>query len=233
MKTPAAPPADRNLLIHKEFLRTLPEPLTRALEARAAAKRFADGELIFRRGDPGHGLYGVRSGRVRVVGRGAGGRALVLTVLAPGEWFGELSLFDGMPRTHDNLALGDTELWFVPKREFHALLAERPDFAIPFAELLSRRVRMMFRFVEDAVLLELPARLAKRLLELAADHGDAAAAGSVAIDLHLPQEDLAAMVGATREAVGRHLKRFEREGWIELAYGRVVVRSRDGLASLL
>ena len=222
-----------NLLIHKEFLRTLPEPLTRALEQRAVVKRFADGEVIFRRGDPAHGFFGVRKGKVQVLGRGSEGREFVLTVLAPGEWFGELSLFDGLPRTHDNLAMGETELWHVPERDFHALLRDEPGFWPPFAELLSHRVRMLFGLIEDSVLLDLPTRLAKRILELAADHGAEGADGSVSIELHLPQEDLAAMVGATREAVGRHLKRFEREGWIELAYGRMLLRSRTGLASLL
>ena len=222
-----------NLLIHKDFLRTLPPELTAELEARAVTRRFDDGAVIFRRGDDAHGLYGVRSGRVQVLGMGGEGRELVLTVLAPGEWFGELSLFDGLPRTHDNVAVGETELYFVPDRDFHALLRERPEFWPPFAELMSRRVRMLFTILEDAVLLDLPTRLAKRILELAGDHGTEQPGGGVAIDLHLPQEGLAAMVGATREAVGRHLKRFEREGWIELAYGRLVIRSRAGLASLL
>ncbi len=222
-----------NLLIHKEFLRTLPESLTSELEARAVPKRFADGAVIFRRGDEAHGLLGVRAGRVQVLGRGADGREFVLTVLGPGEWFGELSLFDGLPRTHDNVAMGDTELWLVPRRDFRELLREHPEFWPPFAELLSHRVLMLFGLLEDAVLLDLPTRLAKRVLELAADHGAERQGGGVAIDLHLPQEDLAAMLGATREAVGRHLKRFEREGWIELSYGRLVVLSREGLASLL
>ena len=222
-----------NLLIHKDFLRTLPEPLTRELERRAVLRRYADGEVIFRRGDEGAGCYGVRSGRVQVLAPGADGREFVLTLLAPGEWFGELSLFDGLPRTHDNTARGDTELWFVPKRDFHQLLREHPEFHAPFEELLSHRVRMLFRYAEDAVMLDLPGRLAKRILELAGDHGAERPDRGIAIDLHLSQEDLAAMVGATREAVGRHLKRWERQGWVELAYGRLVVLSRDGLASLL
>ena len=221
------------LLLHTHFLRTLPEELMAALEGLAVTKRYADGDVIFRRGDEAHGLFGVRSGRVQVLSQGADGRDWLLTVLAPGEWFGEISLFDGLPRTHDNVAVGDTELWFVPKREFRALLDERPEFVRPFAELLSHRVRMLFHFVQDAVLLDLPQRLAKRVLELAGDHGAERADAAVAIDLHLPQEDLAAMVGATREAVGRHLKRWEREGWIELAYGRLVVRNEAGLRSLL
>ena len=221
-----------NLLSHKDFLRVLSPELAAALEARAQPRRFPDGSVIFRRGDAAHGLYGVRSGRVQVLGRGADGREHVLTVLTAGEWFGELSLFDGLPRTHDNVALGDTELWLVPTAEFHALLRERPESYPEFAELMSHRVRMLFAFLEDAVLLDLPQRLAKRILELAADHG-AAGEASVAIDLHLPQEGLAAMVGATREAVGRHLKRWEREGWIRLAYGRLEVLDERALAGLL
>ena len=221
------------LLIHKDFLRTLPEAITTALEARAVRRRFADGDVIFRRGDPGHGLFGVAAGRVQVLGHGADGREFVLTVLGPGEWFGELSLFDGLPRTHDNVAIGETELFSVDSREVEALLRAHPEFWPPFAELMSHRVRMLFGLLEDAVLLDLPTRLAKRLLELAGDHGEPADDGGILIDVHLPQEDLAAMVGATREAVGRHLKRFEREGWVEVAYGRITLRDREGLSSML
>ncbi|MEM9177963.1 MAG: Crp/Fnr family transcriptional regulator [Myxococcota bacterium] len=221
------------LLIHKEFLRTLPETITTALEARAVRRRFADGDVIFRRGDPGHGLLGVVSGRVQVLGHGADGREFVLTVLSPGEWFGELSFFDGLPRTHDNVAIGDTELFSVESREVESLLRAHPEFWPPFAELMSHRVRMLFGLLEDSVLLDLPTRLAKRLLQLAGDHGEDAGNGGIAIDVHLPQEDLAAMVGATREAVGRHLKRFEREGFLEIAYGRIVLRDPEGLSALL
>ena len=221
------------LLIHKDFLRTLPESLTAALEARAVPRRFADGDVIFRRGDGGRSLFGVVSGRVQVLGHGADGREFVLTVLGPGEWFGELSLFDGLSRTHDNVAIGDTELLAVESREVEALLRAQPEFWPPFAELMSHRIRMLFGLLEDAVLLDLPTRLAKRLLELAGDHGTTAEDGTIEIDVHLPQEDLASMVGATREAVGRHLKRFEREGWIGVAYGRIVLRDRDALASTL
>lgn len=222
-----------DLRTHRETLQAFPKELTDRLEARAIARRYADGDVIFRRGDPAHGFFGVRSGRIQVLGRGAGGREFVLTVLPPGAWFGELSLFDDLPRTHDTIALGDCELWFVPARDFRTLLHDHPEDYAHFAELLSHRVRMLFGFVEDAVLLDLPARLAKRILELAGDHGAVGEGDEVPLDLHLPQEGLAAMVGARREAVGRHLKRFEREGWIRLAYGRLVVLSRSGLASLL
>ena len=225
--------SESRLLVHREFLRTLPEAVTQALEGLARLRSFADQEVIFRRGDEADGFYGVKRGRVQVTGPSADGREHVLTVLAPGEWFGELSMLDDLPRTHDNLAVGETELWFVPKPEFRELLREHPEFWPHFAELLSRRVRMLFDLLEDVVLLELPRRLAKRLLEIAGDHGRDLEGGGLAIDLHLPQERLAAMVGATREATGRHLRRWEREGWIELAYGRLEVRDPQALRSLI
>ncbi len=221
-----------NLLIHNEFLRVLPEDLTRQLRARAVRKTYRDGDVIFRRGDEGHGLFGVEAGAVQVLGSSPDGRALVLTVLGPGEWFGELSLFDGLPRTHDNVAKGATRLWFVPRREFFAVLDERPEYQRAFLELMSHRVRMLFTLLEDLVLKDLPSRLAKRLLELAADHGRPTAGGGVRIELHLPQEELASMLGATREAIGRHLKRWERDGAIALAYGRITVTNPEALERL-
>ncbi len=227
----------RKPLIQNKLSRTLPEPLTWALEGLAQPRSFEDGEAIYRSGDEAYGLFGVRSGRLQLIAHSGDGKPFVLTVLAPGEWFGELSLFDDLPRTHDTLAVGDCELWFVPKREFRALLRERPEFYAPFLEFLSHRVRLLFALIEDAMLLDLPQRLAKRVLELSASHGVASHAtdadGEVVVDMHLPQEDLAAMVGATREAVGRHLKRWERKGWIRLAYGRIVVVDPSGLASIL
>ncbi|MEM7409269.1 MAG: Crp/Fnr family transcriptional regulator [Myxococcota bacterium] len=225
--------SESRLLVHRDFLRNLPKAVTDALESQAQLRRLADQEAVFRRGDDADGLYGVKRGSIQVIGPSPDGREHVLTVLSTGEWFGELSMMDDLPRTHDNLAVGETELWFVPKRAFRALLDEHPEFWPHFAELLSRRVRMLFELLEDAVLLELPRRLAKRLLEIAGDHGRERPDGAVAIELHLPQEKLAAMVGATREATGRHLRRWETDGWIRIAYGRIEILDRDALRGLI
>lgn len=222
---------DPNLLSHKEFLRVLPPEVEARLQERAVRKRVADGTRIFDRSSPIDGLYGVISGQVSVFGAGPEGRPFVLTVLGPGEWFGEISLFDGLPRTHENVARGDVEFWFVSKRDFHDLLAREPQLYAPFVELLCRRIRMTFTFIDDMVFRDLPERLAKRLLELIADHGEPADAGAHRA-IRVPQEELSFMLNASREAVGRHLKAWEREGWLRLEYGRIVVCEPDRLRGL-
>lgn len=198
------------------------------LEGRCVRKRLADGQRLFSRGDAPDGLYGLVRGQIRVVGRGPEGRELLLILLDPGQWFGEISLFDGLPRTHDAFARGETELLVLPRRDFRAILDASPELYRPFLELLCHRLRMAFSMIEDATLLDLGARLARRLLGILDDHGEAAEDG-MRIALHLPQEDLARMIGATREAVGRHLKAWEREGVIRLEYGRIVVLDRAAL----
>lgn len=219
------------LLTSNAFLRVLPAPVLAQLEGRCVRKRLADGQCLFSRGDAPDGLYGLVRGQIRVVGRGPDGRELLLILLDPGQWFGEISLFDGLPRTHDAYARGETELLVLPRRDFRDILDASPALYRPFLELLCHRLRMAFAMIEDATLLDLGARLARRLLGLLDDHGEEAEDG-MRIALHLPQEDLARMIGATREAVGRHLKAWEREGVIRLEYGRIVVRERAMLDEL-
>ena len=218
--------------MHKELLR-LPTPLNDALENLGVVRRYRDGAAIFRCGDDAHGLFGVRSGGVQMLGRDAHGGKSVLTVLAPAEWFGEISLIDGRPREVDAVSSGDSELWFVPKRELAEFLRTHPEFYLPVAQLLTMKIRMLCRLWEDTVRLDAEGRLATRVLELARNHGCERPGQGIAIDLHLSHENLAAMIGTTRETVGRHLKRWERLGWVKVAYGRLLIRSSEDLVSLI
>lgn len=206
----------------------LPDDVLRRLESRCVRKRLADGQCLFSRGDPPDGLYGIERGQVRVMGRAPDGRELVVILLDPGQWFGEISLFDGLPRTHDAYARGETEVLLVPRRSFRELLDAQPSLYPAFVTLLCRRLRMAFAVMEDTALLGLGPRLARRLLGVLDDHGEPVPDGTRCA-IHLPQEELARMLGATREAVGRHLKAWERSGWIRLEYGRIVVCERAAL----
>ncbi|MDJ0785700.1 MAG: Crp/Fnr family transcriptional regulator [Myxococcota bacterium] len=220
------------LLSHEDMRQALPPPIVETLRGKAVRKRFSDGDWVFRVDSPIEGFWGVVSGQLAVVAHGADGREVVLTYLGPGEWFGEISLLDDLPRTHGSRAKGDTELLLVPRREFKALLEQDPGLYRAIALLLCQRLRLAFGLIEDSLLRDLPSRLAKRLLELAKDHGRGSTSG-VAIGLHLPQEEIGTLLGATREAVSKHLKRFEREGWIRLARGRVEITDAESLRRLL
>ena len=204
----------------------LPGDAAAELIQHAVRRRLADGALVHARGDAPDGLYQVVRGRVRISAVSGAGRELVLTILEPGSWFGEISLLDGLPRTHDAHAVGDTELLLVPRDRFDALLARRPALLAHVVRLLCRRLRLVLAALEDAALLPLPARLAKRLL--GAPAGDPAAPG-----LALPQGELARLLGTSRQSVSKILKAWERRGWVGVAYGKVTVVDAEALAALV
>lgn len=223
----------RELLLSTDFLRVLPEDVIARLESACVRKRVADGEAVLRRGAKPDALYGVVHGELRVLARSSRGRELVVTLLGPGQWFGEISLLDGLPRTHDVVARGDAEVLVLPGRDFRALLDDDPRLYAHFVALLCRKLRLTFALLEDSVMLSLPGRLAKRLLGLAADHKASESGDAGEIGAHLPQEELARIVGSSRESVARHLAEWQRNGWIETRYGRVRLLDADALRAIV
>ena len=165
------------LLQKNRWFRGLPADAISEMVGMARLRRLDDGQLLHAQGDLPDGLYGVSKGAMRISNTGADGREALLTVLAPGQWFGEISLFDGLPRTHDAHAMGATELLVIPRRDFQQLLERRPELYPHFMQLLCKRLRQSFNMLEDSALLPLPARLAKRLLMHAQYYGELGPAG--------------------------------------------------------
>jgi CRP-like cAMP-binding protein len=227
------PDEKRKHLSGHAFFRDLDATLVVEVASRAVAKRLADGARLFAKGDPPDGLYGVIAGAVRVSSASADGKEMLVTVLDPGQWFGEISLFDGLPRTHDAHAKGETTLLLLPRRDFQDLLERRPALYPHFTRQLCARLRRVFAALEDAAFLDVASHLARRLLEMSQVPSVATAESDGATAVRLPQEELARLLGATRESVGKVLKSWERQGLVELAYGRVVIRDRDGLAAMV
>jgi CRP-like cAMP-binding protein len=219
-------------LANHGLLRDLPPDVVQKVAALSLARTLADGALIHAKGDEPDGLYGIVSGKVKISSHTRGGREIVLTVLEPGQWFGEISLFDGLPRTHDAHAEGETVLVMLPRRDFHRLLERHPHLWGHIVRLLCRRIRVCFTLLEETTFLGLAARLAKRLLYLAESHGRQEPGGTL-IDLHLPQEELGRMMGKTRESIGKQLKRWQRSGLIAVKYGSIVIRDRARLQDLV
>ena len=156
------------------------------------------------------------------------GRQTTLTYAEPGTWFGDIALFDGLPRTHDAHAHGDTTLLVVRKADFHALLAAHTELYDALLRLNCRRLRLMFDAIEDLNSLPLAARLAKQILLLARSYG-VAQGGEVRIGLALAQEDLAQLLGASRQRVNQELKALERDGALRIEPTRLVVLDREKL----
>ena len=204
----------------------LPAADRKALVAACERVHLAAGEMLFRQGDvvpPGQGaFYGVLRGGIKASSLREDGKEAILVVLEAGNWFGEISLIDGQPRTHDATAVGDTEVLALPRPAFDRMM-QRPPFALAACRLLAGRVRSLYGMVEDATLRSTRARVARRLLLLA--RGDATQARDARPVVPVSQEALAMMLGVSRQTLSKELQQLAREGTIELGYGRIAIAS--------
>jgi CRP/FNR family cyclic AMP-dependent transcriptional regulator len=205
--------------------------LRSAILARATVRRLRDGATMTVRGAPPDEWCGVASGAVRISTVSLSGKQVTLTYVEPGVWVGDISLFDGLPHTHDANAHGETTLLVVRKADFKELLAQHSELYDALLRLQCRRLRLMFDVFEDLNTRPLAARLAKQILYLARRHG-IEEGGETRIGLQLAQEDLAQMLGASRQRVNQELKSFERDGALRVEPTRLVVLSRDKLLAL-
>ncbi|MBX3637227.1 MAG: Crp/Fnr family transcriptional regulator [Rubrivivax sp.] len=205
--------------------------LRSAILARATVRRLTDGDALAARGTPAQEWCGVARGAVRISVVSLSGKQVTLTYAEPGTWFGDIALFDGLPRTHDAHAHGATTLFVVRKADFRELLAQHVELYDALLRLNCRRLRLMFDQIEDLATRPLQARLAKQVLLLAKSYGTTHGE-EVRIGLALAQEDLAQLLGASRQRVNQELKGFERDGAVRVEPTRLVVLSREKLLAI-
>ncbi len=201
----------------------------------AYVKRYKDGDLIAARGDPPEEWIACAKGAVRVSSTSISGKQITLTYVEPGIWFGDVSIFDGDRRTHDAYAHGDTTILAVAKADFKKILAIHPELYEALLRLNARRIRQLYGLVEDLNTLPLRARLAKQLVHLARSYGipSLSDGDETRIGLHLAQEELAQLLGASRQRVNQELKAMERENTIRIEPGGLVIRDRSALIRLI
>lgn len=197
-------------------------------------KRFRDGDLISARGDPPEDWIACAKGAVRVSSTSLSGKKVTLTYVEPGIWFGDVSIFDGDRRTHDAYAHGETTTLCVAKADFKKILAEHAELYEALLRLHARRIRQLYGLVEDLNTLPLRARLAKQLLHLVRSYGlpSLSEGSDIRIGLQLAQEELAQLLGASRQRVNQELKSMEREDIIRIEPGGLVVRDRPALMKI-
>ncbi len=212
----ASLPSDSSLM-------RLPQEVQRTLLAVAHRRLLAPGESLFLKGSAPDALFGVLSGSLRVSVVAANGREAVIAMLEAEHWFGEVSLLVGQERVYDTYAVEATEMAVVGAADFHRLIVTQPAVHMAFTRLVCLRLRQALSWIDDAILKPLPVRLAHRLLTLDARAGDARRGQSV---LGVSQEDLAFMLGVSRQSVNRQLKLWEREAILRLDYRRVVLLDR-------
>ncbi|MCT4501041.1 Crp/Fnr family transcriptional regulator [Pseudomonas sivasensis] len=204
----------------------LPVDLQRSLLAAARLRTLAAGQCLFKRGDPPCGLYAVLEGAVRISAVNAQGKEAVLSLVETPYWFGEICLFDNLPRTHDALAMGPCTLLQVPQAAMLTILEDHPAYWRDMALLMSHKLRLSLINIEQMSLMPASARLAHRLLMIAQGYGEIDQARRT---LQLPQEDLAAMLGLSRQTTNSLLKALEQQGLIGLSYGAIEVLDLRGL----
>lgn len=225
--TPAqAAPLQSNL-----WFVALPVHVRQAIVESATVLTLADGEYSHRKDHVADGWFGILSGAIKISSTSPEGREAVLAFLEPGNWFGEISLFDGLPRTHDGIAHGPTELLKVAPKEFHDLLDDYPELALHFLKLQSSRLRLLFAAMDDVNMLPFDSRLAKQLVNLGRSYGVAEAEG-IRINLHLPQEDLAQLLGTSRQRVNALLSDWAKKNWIAVHYGHITLIDNAALKQL-
>jgi CRP-like cAMP-binding protein len=209
----------------------LSPPLRDAILSRAVVRRVADGAVLSARGAAADEWCGVAKGAVRVSSVSLAGKQITLTYVEPGTWFGDISLFDGLPRTHDAHAHGETTLLVIRRADFKDLLSQHAELYDALLRLNCRRLRLLFDVVEDLNTRPLAARLAKQILLLARSYG-IAQGEEIRIGLQLAQEDLAQLLGASRQRDNQELKSFERDGAVRIEPTRLVVLSRPKLLAI-
>jgi CRP-like cAMP-binding protein len=180
------------------------------------------GEVIFHEGDEADGLYGVLDGRIIVTVDSPDGKELTLNSFGPGAFFGEIAFLDGRGRSATALAREPSRLIFLGRAAFLPFLRQRPDAALRTIAFLCERLRRTTQLVQDSTFLDVPTRLAKQLAAIAQEYGERDGR-SGALALNVSQQELAQMLGVSREIVSRQLAVWRQAGAIEIGRGRVVV----------
>ncbi|NNE72617.1 MAG: Crp/Fnr family transcriptional regulator [Acidimicrobiales bacterium] len=213
---------DSTLLTSSELFADLPtEALDGLLEA-TTTRDLRRGDVIFAEDDESDELYIVEEGRIAIANRSIDGRESVVALMEPGDLFGEMPLFDGMGRSAEARALERSKVAALPYAPVRELYERSPDQLWHVVAMLARRLRNMDSALADSVFLDVTGRTAKRLLELAGDADE--------FVLPITQEELAGMVGASRERVNKAIASFVKLGWIEQVDRRYVITNRQQLS---
>jgi CRP/FNR family cyclic AMP-dependent transcriptional regulator len=187
------------------------------------------GTTLFQEGEPGDSLYIVLEGKVKLGRRSSDGRENLVAVMGPADQFGELSLFDPGPRTATAVVVTDARLARLPKQALQTWVQERPQIAIQLLHVIARRLRRTNTMLADLIFVDVPGRVAKQLLLLAQKFGSVDS-GQLRVTHDLTQEELAQLVGASRETVNKALADFASRGWLRLEGKSVVILDRERLA---
>jgi CRP-like cAMP-binding protein len=212
---------DPQLLADVDLFRSLSPEAVQRVVAASVSRSLRRGDVLFQEDDDGTELFVVESGRIAIANRSPDGRESVVALMEPGDLFGEMALFDGLGRSAHARSLETSVVHAIPFRAIRDELEADPELLWGVVEMLARRLRSMDNALADAVFLDVTGRTAKRLLELAGDADE--------FTLPVTQEELAGLVGASRERVNKALASFIRLGWVEQRDRRYTITDREQL----
>jgi CRP/FNR family cyclic AMP-dependent transcriptional regulator len=212
---------DRSLLSDVELFRGISADDLDSLVAVTDERSFSRGDVVFLEGDEPNELFVVVSGRIAMANRSIDGRESVIALMEAGDLFGDMPLFDGLERSADARVLEPSEVIAIPYAPLRSTFEARPELLWNVVRLLALRLRNTDEALADSVFLDVTGRTAKRLLELAGDADE--------FSLPVTQEELAGMVGASRERVNKAIASFVKLGWIEQAERRYRITNREEL----
>ena len=200
---------DIEVLRNVELFGVLTDEQLATVAGAASTRRLSRNDVLFTEADTPLELFVVVAGRVAIANRAADGRESVVALMEPGDLFGEMPLFDDLPRSAEARALESSELVVVPYAPLRTIYEAQPQLLWQVVGLLAQRLRATDEALADSVFLDVTGRTAKRILELSGGSDD----------FHLPvtQEELSGMVGASRERVNKAISSFVRLGWIDQA----------------
>ncbi len=216
-------PVSTALLRTVPLFAALPEEQLRTLVPVVTRRSAARGTPVIAAGDPTDSLYLVIAGRLKVIIADSEGKEVILSILGPGEFFGEMGLIDDHPRSASVVAMEPCELIVLARRDFRRCLEENFEIAMGVMRGLVRRLREADRKIGSLALLDVYGRVARLLLDIAEEVD-----GQKMVTRRLPKQDIAKMVGASREMVSRVMKDLQRSGYIEMRGSTIVLR--DGIA---
>lgn len=218
----------------KKFLKNVPlfsdfseEELDKLL-AISKERTYPKDSIIFQRDEIGNFFFLICSGKVKVILETEEGKEGILSILYPKEFFGEMSLLDGEPRSASIVALEDTSVILINRDDFLNLLYKHPEIALKILKTLSLRLRKANRQIETLMFLDAPGRIARTLIDIAEEKGKIVEDG-ICIDLEFTRQELGNLIGVSRETTIRVLKSFEEEGILSIERNHIIIKDMEKL----
>jgi CRP-like cAMP-binding protein len=207
-----------NVELFSDFSVKQLEAVSRVARTKTLQRR----EELFHKNDRGEQVYVVASGKLKALTTSVEGDDVVFSILGPGEVFGEVALLGAMPRTATVRAIEDCRLLVIDRRDFMSFLRTNPEVSVKLLSVLAIRLKRVSELVEDTLFLNLPLRLAKKMLSLGGVYGEEVAEG-IRIDLKLSQEEWGDLVGTTRESINKQMRQWTEAGIVRADGGYVVI----------